>query len=72
MLPAFSYLSTTELAGQVIDAGRLLGHVNGTEVRSAFAGEIQGFLAVPDERVTASQPHSLASHRLVLFLDGPH
>lgn len=39
-----------------IDAGRLLGHVNGVEVRSPFAGELQGFLAVEGERVTASQP----------------
>jgi [acyl-carrier-protein] S-malonyltransferase len=45
-----------ETPGSVIEAGRLLGHVNGAEVRSPFAGEIQGFLAVPGERVTASQP----------------
>lgn len=40
----------------VIDAGRLLGHVNGVEVRSPFAGDLQGYLAVEGERVTASQP----------------
>ncbi len=45
-----------DLIGQLIHAGFLLGHVNETEVRSAFAGEIQGFLAVDGERVTASQP----------------
>ena len=45
-----------EEAGTIIEAGRLLGHVNGVEVRSAFAGELQGFLAVEGERVTASQP----------------
>lgn len=39
-----------------IEAGRLLGHVNGAEVRSPFAGELQGYLAVDGERVTASQP----------------
>lgn len=44
------------LTGTIIDAGRLIGHVNGVEVRSPFAGEIQGFLAVDGERVTASQP----------------
>jgi [acyl-carrier-protein] S-malonyltransferase len=44
------------LTGTVIEAGRLLGHVSGNEVRSPFAGEIQGFLAVDGERVTASQP----------------
>jgi [acyl-carrier-protein] S-malonyltransferase len=45
-----------DLTGHVIEIGRLLGHVNGVEVRSPFAGEIQGFLAMTDERVTASQP----------------
>jgi len=45
-----------DLTGKLIHAGFLLGHVNETEVRSAFAGEIQGFLAVDGERVTASQP----------------
>ncbi|MFV2039931.1 MAG: ACP S-malonyltransferase [Acidimicrobiales bacterium] len=40
----------------IIDAGRLLGHVNGVEVRSPFAGDLQGYLAVEGERVTASQP----------------
>ena len=39
-----------------IEAGRLLGHVNGVEVRSPFAGELQGYLAVEGERVTESQP----------------
>jgi [acyl-carrier-protein] S-malonyltransferase len=45
-----------QLTGTIIEAGRLLGHVSGNEVRSPFAGEIQGFLAVEGERVTASQP----------------
>ncbi|HJM27876.1 MAG: ACP S-malonyltransferase [Acidimicrobiales bacterium] len=45
-----------DLIGQSIHAGFLLGLVNETEVRSAFAGEIQGFLAVDGERVTSSQP----------------
>jgi biotin carboxyl carrier protein len=30
--------------------------VNETEVRSAFSGEVQGFLAIEGERVTSSQP----------------
>ncbi len=46
----------SEPSGTVIEAGRLLGHVNGVEVRSAFSGELQGFLAIEGERVTASQP----------------
>ena len=45
-----------DLTGRFIHAGFLLGHVGETEVRSAFAGEIQGFLAVEGERVTSSQP----------------
>lgn len=45
-----------EAPGTMIEAGRLLGHVNGVEVRSAFAGELQGFMAVEGERVTTSQP----------------
>ncbi len=45
-----------DLIGKSIHAGFLLGHVSETEVRSAFAGEIQGFLAVDGERVTSSQP----------------
>ena len=45
-----------DLTGRFIHAGFLLGHVGETEVRSAFAGEIQGFLAVDGERVTSSQP----------------
>jgi [acyl-carrier-protein] S-malonyltransferase len=43
-------------SGRAIHPGFLLGHVNKTEVRSPFAGEIQGYLAVDGERVTASQP----------------
>lgn len=42
--------------GAVIGTGALLGHVADTEVRSAFAGEIMGYLAVPDERVQPAQP----------------
>ncbi|MGI9623398.1 MAG: ACP S-malonyltransferase [Acidimicrobiales bacterium] len=45
-----------EAAGTPIDAGHLVGHVNGVEVRSSFAGELQGFLAIEGERVTTSQP----------------
>ena len=44
------------LSGQSIHTGFLLGHVNDTEVRSPFSGELQGFLAVDGERVTSSQP----------------
>ncbi len=43
-------------AGMAITRGSILGHVGDVEVRSAFSGTIQGFLALPDERVTARQP----------------
>jgi len=42
--------------GEVISRGDILGTVGTAEVRTAFSGEIQGFLALPGERVTARQP----------------
>ncbi len=42
--------------GAPITRGSVLGTVGDVEVRSAFAGEVQGFLALPGERVTARQP----------------
>lgn len=42
--------------GQVIAVGQVIGTVSGTEVRSAFAGEIRGVLAIDGERVTSRQP----------------
>lgn len=42
--------------GQAISRGAILGTVGAVEVRSAFAGDVQGFLALPGERVTARQP----------------
>lgn len=50
----FTAIDAQELG--VIEAGQLLGHVNGLEVRSPFAGELQGYLALEGERVTESQP----------------
>ncbi|MGI9604812.1 MAG: ACP S-malonyltransferase [Acidimicrobiales bacterium] len=43
-------------AGSAIGRGSILGTVGDADVRSAFAGEVQGFLALPGERVTARQP----------------
>ena len=42
--------------GTVIQRGGVIGSVGEVEVRSAFSGEVQGFLALPGERVTARQP----------------
>ena len=42
--------------GGGVSAGDLLGHIGVTEVRSPFAGELMGWLAVDTERVTASKP----------------
>lgn len=42
--------------GQAIQRGAILGTIGAVEVRSAFAGDVQGFLALPGERVTARQP----------------
>jgi len=42
--------------GQEIEVGQLLGMVGSSEVRSPFAGKLQGLLAVDGERVTDGQP----------------
>jgi [acyl-carrier-protein] S-malonyltransferase len=42
--------------GHPINRGQLVGSVGETEVRSAFAGSLQGLLAMTGERVTTSQP----------------
>jgi len=39
-----------------IEVGSLIGLVGGTEVRSAFAGTLEGVLVLAGERVTAGQP----------------
>ena len=44
------------VAGQAVAVGQLLGTVGSTEVRSPFAGILQGLLAVDGERVTDGQP----------------
>ena len=51
----FTPVSGREL-GSPVQAGDLLGHVGQEEVRSSFAGKLQGWLAVDTERVSASQP----------------
>lgn len=43
-------------SGTMISRGAVIGTIGDIEVRSAFAGEVQGFLALPGERVTARQP----------------
>ena len=43
-------------AGARVAVGELIGRVGDTEVRSPFAGELMGVLALGGERVTASQP----------------
>lgn len=42
--------------GAAIAAGDLVGTVGSLEVRSPFAGQLMGFLAVATERVTSSEP----------------
>ncbi len=42
--------------GDRINRGDVLGTIGDTEVRTAFSGEVQGFLALAGERVTARQP----------------
>ncbi|MEO8696299.1 MAG: ACP S-malonyltransferase [Acidimicrobiales bacterium] len=42
--------------GTTIEAGHLMGKVGNIDVRSPFAGQVMGFLAVEGERVSSSQP----------------
>jgi [acyl-carrier-protein] S-malonyltransferase len=42
--------------GATISVGTVIGHVGDTEVRSAFSGVLQSYIAVPGERVTHRQP----------------
>jgi [acyl-carrier-protein] S-malonyltransferase len=42
--------------GTRIEVGTVLGHIGDTEVRSAFAGVLQSYIAVDGERVTLRQP----------------
>lgn len=42
--------------GSTVGVGGLLGHIGDTEVRSSFAGQVSGMIAVAGERVTAAQP----------------
>jgi [acyl-carrier-protein] S-malonyltransferase len=40
----------------VLEVGGLVGSVGSTEIRSAFAGSVEGILVLPGERVTSGQP----------------
>ncbi|MEZ5343419.1 MAG: hypothetical protein R2706_18880 [Acidimicrobiales bacterium] len=42
--------------GLDVKAGQLIGQVGSVDVRSPFAGSMQGMLALAGERVTTSQP----------------
>jgi [acyl-carrier-protein] S-malonyltransferase len=42
--------------GSSVAVGEVIGHVAGAEVRSAFAGVLQDFIAVEGERLAARQP----------------
>ncbi len=42
--------------GCAVTVGMVLGHIGETEVRSAFAGILQSYIAVNGERITLRQP----------------
>jgi [acyl-carrier-protein] S-malonyltransferase len=42
--------------GTRVDIGHCLGHVGAAEVRSPFAGELMGLLAIEGERITPREP----------------
>jgi len=51
------FVPQTEVTnGTVIDTGALIGTVGDNDVRSAFAGQLIEFLALPGERVQLAQP----------------
>jgi biotin carboxyl carrier protein len=53
----FEPAASTDLTpGTTIEVGTLLGTVSRIEVRSPFAGRLEGTLAHPGERVQAGQP----------------
>jgi [acyl-carrier-protein] S-malonyltransferase len=56
--PANGVFQTGEgiAAGASVGVGHLIGRVGDHDVRSPFAGELMGVLALEGERVTASQP----------------
>jgi len=43
-------------AGTAVEVGALLGTVGAVEIRTPFAGEVAGFLALAGERLVAGQP----------------
>jgi [acyl-carrier-protein] S-malonyltransferase len=45
-----------EAAGTPVEVGAMLGTVGGVEVRTPFAGQLAGFLALAGERLVAGQP----------------
>ena len=56
--PAAGIFQSSEgiAAGAAVGVGHLVGRVGDHEVRSPFAGDLMGILALDGERVTASQP----------------
>ena len=42
--------------GEKVANGQILGHVGNDEIHSPFSGELMGWIAMPEERLTASQP----------------
>ena len=51
----FIPISNLEI-GQKVSNGQLLGRVGSVEIHSPFSGELMGWIAVSEERLTASQP----------------
>lgn len=48
--------SAGTVAGTAVEVGALLGMVGGVDIRTPFAGEVAGFLALAGERLVAGQP----------------
>lgn len=54
--PAPGLFEPTRPVGAPVEVGGVVGTVSGVEVRSPFAGELMGMLAIPGERLTQGQP----------------
>ncbi|MHB8189555.1 MAG: ACP S-malonyltransferase [Ferrimicrobium sp.] len=52
----FSPVIDDSKPGFRIEVGQVVGAISNTQVRSPFAGELQGMVAVPGERVVIGQP----------------
>jgi [acyl-carrier-protein] S-malonyltransferase len=55
--PAAGVFEPADVAeGELVERGRVVGHVAGQAIRSPFRGVVMGLMALTGERLTRSQP----------------